>query len=206
MYLRNLEKCIEIYGLDPSYFYSAPRLSWQACLKKTDAKLQLLTDYQMLLMVDAGIRGGMCQSTHRYAKANNKYMKNYDKKIESSYLAYLNASNLYGWAMSQKLPVNGFMWYNEYLSDFNEDFIKNYNENSDIGYFLEVDVEYPKKLFSSHKDLPFLPERKKLEKVEKLVCSIEDKEKYVIHIRALKQALNNGLKLKYVHRVITFQQ
>ena len=107
------DKCIEIYGLDPSYFYSAPRLSWQACLKKADAKLQLLTDYQMLLMVDAGIRGGMCQSTHRYAKANTKYMKNYDKKIESSYLTYLNASNLYGWAMSQKLPVNGFMWYDD---------------------------------------------------------------------------------------------
>ena len=92
------------------------------------------------------------------------------------------------------------------LSRFNKIFIKNYNENSDIGYFLEVDVEYPKKLFSSHKDLPFLPERKKLEKVEKLVCSIEDKEKYVIHIRALKQALNNGLKLKKVHRVIKFKQ
>ena len=84
--------------------------------------------------------------------------------------------------------------------------IKNYNENSDVGYFLEVDVEYPKKLFGSHKDLPFLPERKKLEKVEKLVCSIEDKEKYVIHIRALKQALNNGLKLKKLHKVIKFKQ
>ena len=93
-----------------------------------------------------------------------------------------------------KLPVNGFMWYNDHLSDFNEEFIKNYNENSDEGYFLEVDIEYPKQLWSSHKDLPFLPERKKLEKVEKLVCSIEDKEKYVIHIRALKQALNNGIK------------
>ena len=132
--------------------------------------------------------------------------KNYDKKIESFYLTYLDANNLYGWAMSQKLPVNGFKWYNDHLSDFNEEFIKNYNENSDEGYFLEVDIEYPKQLWSSHKDLPFLPERKKLEKVEKLVCSIEDKEKYVIHIRALKQALNNGLKLKKVHRVIKFQQ
>ena len=97
------------------------------------------------------------------------------------------------------------MWYNEYLSDFNEDFIKNYNENSDIGYFLEVYVEYPKKLWSSHKHLPFLTERKKIEKVEKLLCSIEDKEKYVIHITALKQALNNGLKFKKVHRVIKFK-
>ena len=107
------DKCIEIYGLDPSYFYSAPGLAWQACLKKTDVKLELLTDYQMLLMIEEGIRGGMCQSTHRYAKANNKYMKNYDKKIESSYLTYLDANNLYGWAMSQKLPVIGFMWYNK---------------------------------------------------------------------------------------------
>ena len=159
----------------------------------------------MLLMIEAGIRGGMCQSVHRYANANNKYMKNYDKKIESSYLTYLDANNLYGWAMSQKLPVNGFKWEND-LSRFNENFIKNYNENSDVGYFLEVDIEYPKQLWSSHKDLPFLPERKKLEKVEKLVCSIEDKEKYVMHIRALKQALNNGLKLKKVHRVNKFQQ
>ena len=159
----------------------------------------------MLLMTEAGIRGGMCQSIHRYAKANNKYMKNYDKNIESSYLMYLDANNLYGWAMSQKLPVNGFKWEND-LSRFNEDFIKNYNENSDVGYFLEVDVEYPKKLWSSHKDLPFLPKRKKLEKIKKLVCSIEDKEKYVIHIRVLKQALNHGLILKEVRQVIRFNQ
>ena len=93
-------------------------------------------------------------------------MKNYDKSIESSYLIYLDANNLYGWAMSQKLPVNGFKWEND-LSRFNEDFIKNYNENSDIGYFFEVDVEYPKKLFGLHKDLRFLPERKKIRKSRK---------------------------------------
>ena len=132
-------------------------------------------------------------------------MKNYDKKIESSYPTYLDANNLYGWGISQKLPVNGFMWYN-YLLEFTEDFIKSYEENSDVGYFLELDVEYPKKLLNSHKDLPFLPERKKLEKVEKLVCSTEDKEKYVIYIRALKQAPNNGLKLKKVDRVIKVKQ
>ena len=145
------EKCIEIYGLDPSYFYSVPRLAWQACLKNTGVKLELLTDIDMSSMTEKGIRGGMCQSTHRCAKANNKYMKNYDKKIESSCLIYLDANNLYGWAMSQKLPVNGFMWCNDHFSDFNEDFIKNYNENSDEGYILEVDIEYPKKLWSSHK-------------------------------------------------------
>ena len=144
---KSRDKCIEMYGLDPPYFHSAPGLSWQACLKKAEVKLELLTNYQMLLMTEEGIRGEISQSVHRYAKANNKYMKNYDKKIESSYLTYLDANNLYGWAMSQKLPVNGFKWVND-LSRFNEDFIKNYNENSDMGYFLEVDVEYPKKLWS----------------------------------------------------------
>ena len=108
--------------------------------------------------------------------------------------------------MSQKLSVNGFIWYNDHLLDLNEDFIKSYNENSDEGYFVEVDIEYPKQLWSSHKDVPFLPERRKLEKVGKLVCSIEDREKYVIHIRTLKQALNNRLNLKEVHRIIKFQQ
>ena len=178
----------------------------ESMLKKTEVKLELLTDINMLLMIEKGIRGGMCQSTHRYAKANNKYMKNYDEKIEPSYLTYIDANNLYGWAMSQKLLANDFIWYNDYLSDFNEEFVKNYNENSDERYFLEVDIEYPKTLWRSHKELPFLPERKKQEKVEKLVFTIEDKEKYVIHIRALKQALNNGLKFKNAHRVIKFQQ
>ena len=98
----------------------------------------------MLLMIEAGIRGGMCQSVHRYAKANNKYMKNYDKSIESSYLMYLDANNLYGWAMSQKLPVNGFKWENDLLR-FNDRFIKIYNENSNEGYFLEVEEKKNRK-------------------------------------------------------------
>ena len=112
----------------------------------------------MLLMVEKEIRGGICQSIHKYAKANNKHMKNYNKKIESS-LMYLDANNLYGWVMSQKLPVNRFKWENDILQ-FNKDFKKNYNENSNKGYFLEVDIEYPKKIFDSNKDLPFLPHKK----------------------------------------------
>ena len=102
------DTCIEIYGLDPSRFLSAPGLAWQACLKRIEVKLELLTDYHMLLMIEEGIRGGMCHSIHRYAKANNKYIKNYDINIGSSYLMYLDANNLYGLAVSQKLPVNGF--------------------------------------------------------------------------------------------------
>ena len=205
MYWKILEICLEIYEVDPVYFVSAPGLAWQACLKKTEVKLELITDYDMILMIEKGIRGGICQATHRYAKANNKYMKNYDKNNESSYIEYLDANNLYGWAMSQKRPTNGFKWVED-LSQFNEDFIKKYGENSDTGYFLEVDIDYPKELFNLHKDLPFLPKRKKVEKVEKLICSIEEKEKYVIHVRALKQALNHGLVLKKVHGIVQFKK
>ena len=157
----------------------------------------------MLMMVEKGIRGGMCQAVYRHAKANNKCMKNYDKNIESLYLEYLDASNLYGWSMSQKLPVDGFEWIEENdLSKFNGSFIKNYDENSDKGYILEVDVEYQKHLHKLHSDLQFLPERTKIEKVKKLVCTVQDKENYVVHIKALKQALNHGLILKKVHKVI----
>ena len=176
---------------------SAPGLVWQACFKKTKVELELLTDIDMLLMVEKGTRGGICQTIHRYAKVNNKYMKHYNKNSISSYLMYLDANNLYKWAMAQTLPANGFKWVEKSrLSRFNEIFIKHCDENSDEGYFLEVDVDYPKKLFDLHKDLPFLPERRKVNKVEKLICSIEDKEKYVMHIKVLKQALNHGLVLK----------
>ena len=102
--------CLKIYELYPVYFISAPRLSWQACLKKVGVELELLTDCDILLMIEKGIRGGTCQPTYRYAKANNKYMKNYIKSIESSFIKYLDANNVYGWAMSQKLPINGFKW------------------------------------------------------------------------------------------------
>ena len=112
-----------------------PGLAWQACLKNTEVELELLTNNDMLLMVKKGIRGGICQAIHRYAKASNKYMKNYDKNSTSSYLAYLDANNLYGWAMSQKRLVNGLEWVED-LSQFKEDFIKNY-ENSDKEFFLK---------------------------------------------------------------------
>ena len=150
------KKCLEVYELDPIQFLSLPRLAWQACLKKTNVKLELLTNYDMLLMIEEGIRGGICRSIHRYAKANNKYMENYDENKGSLYIQYLDANNLYGWAMSQKLPKDNFKWVED-TSRINEEFIKNYNENSNKGYSLEVDVNYPKKLHDLHSDLPFLP-------------------------------------------------
>ena len=197
--------CLKVYELDSAHFLSLPGLAWQACLKKTNIKLELLTDYDMLLMVEEGIRGGICHAIHRYAKANNKYMKDHDENKESSYIRYLDANNLYGWAMRQKLPVNGFKWTEE-TSEINEEFVKKYDENKDKGYILEVDVKYPKKLHDLHSDLPFLPRRMKIDKCEKLVCNLLNKKKYVVHIKSLKQALNHGLKFKKVHRIIEFNQ
>ena len=146
------------YELDPAYFLSLPGLAWQACLKKTNVEL---TDYDMLLMVEEGIRDGIYHSIHRYAKANNKYMKNYNN---------------------------------------------NYNENDNKGYIFEVDVKYPKRFHKLHSDLLFLPERIEVNKCKKLICNLSNKKKYVIHVNSLKQALNHGLKLKKIHRVIEFNQ
>ena len=93
-------KCIEIYELDPDHFLSAPGLAWQSCLKKTEVELELLTNIDMLSMVEKGIRDRICKAMHRYTKANNKYVKSYDKNIESSHLMYLDTNNLYRWGMS----------------------------------------------------------------------------------------------------------
>ena len=159
----------------------------------------------MLLMAEKGTKCGICQAIYRYAKVNKIYMKNYDKNIESLYLMYLDANNLYWWATSQKLPVDGFKWIKK-LFEFNEDFIQNYDENSNKRYFLEVVVEYPKNLHNLLSDFPFLPERLKIEKRNNLVCNAYDKKNYVALIKTLKQALNHGLILQKVHKVIQFNQ
>ena len=174
-------------------------------MKKTEIKLELSTDVDMLLMVEKEIRGGVCHAIYRYAKANNKYMKNYNKDKEELFLQYLDDNNLYGWAMSQKLPVSGFKWKKN-TSKFTKDFIKIFDEDSNKGYTLEVDFKYPTTLHGLHEDLPFLPERMKIGKCKKLVRNLYDKKNYVVHIRSLKQALNHGLILKKVHRVIQFYQ
>ena len=152
-----------------------------------------------------GIRGGICHAIHWYAKANDKYLKHYDKNKESFYLKYWGVNNLYCRAMSLKSPVNKFEWIED-TSKFNEDFKKNYNKESYEGYFIEVDVQYPEKLHELHNGLPFLPERMKIEKFEKLVTNLHDETEYVIHIRNLKQALNHGLILKKNDRVVKNQK
>ena len=177
--------CLEIYKLDPALFLTVPYLVWKAALKKAKVKLYILTDVNMLLMVEKGIRGETGSSIHRFAKANNKYMKGYGRNKESSYFKYWEVNDLYGWAMSQKLLVNDIKWV-KHISKFDEDFIKSYNNKSDEEYFLEVDVQYPENLYNHHSDLSFLSERMKIKKVEKLVANLHDKEECYTHKKPKK--------------------
>ena len=199
------DKCLSNNKLDPVYYLSAPGFSWHSCLKMTGIKLELLTDNNMLLLFEKGIRGGICNVIHKYAKASNKYMKNYDSTKKSKYLMYVDANNLYGYAMSKRLPIDNFKWETN-LSIFTADFVKNYDEESDIGYLFVVDVIYHENLYKEHRDLPFLPDRSKINKVNKLNCDLGDKKHYSINIFALKQALNHGLILEKVYSVISFRQ
>ena len=165
-------------------------------------KIELLTDPDMLLMFEQGIRGGITQAVRKYTSANNKYMEDrFDPRFESSYLQYLDANNLYGWAMPQPLPTGGFKWV-----DVNPNEISELATRTGKGYLLEVAVSYPKDLHNPHNDLPFMCERMEINGVEKLVPNLRDKKNYVIHIQALNQVLQHGLRLDGIHRVIEFHQ
>ena len=187
--------CIKVYELDPAHFLSAPGLAWQACLTKTEVELGFITDVDMLLMVEKGIRGGTCHAIPWYVKANNNYMKDYNKDEEESFLQYNDANNLYGSAMSEPLPVDGFEWMED-LSKIDEDFIKNYDENSDKEYILEVDVEYPKNLHDLHSDLSFLPERMTTDKCKRLVCNLYDKKKLCCSYKIIKASIKSWANIK----------
>ena len=156
------ETCLAYYGLDPCHYVSSPGLSWDAMLKMTEINLELISDIEMQLFIEKGMRGGISYIAHRHAQANNKYMKNYNEGEESSYIMYLDANNLYGWAMSQKLPSGNFHWIPcpEYIN------LDSYDENSAKGLILEVDLEYPPELHHLHNDYPCTP--------EKNICSERD--------------------------------
>ena len=185
------DTCLNHYKLDPAHFYTSPGLARKACLKCTGIKLELVTNPDMLLTFERGIRGGITQAVHKYASANNKYMGNrFDPKSESSYLQYLDVNNLCGWAMSQPLPTGGFKWV-----DVNPNEIPELATRTDKGYLLEVDVSYPKEFYNPHNDLPLMCERMEINGVEKLVPNLRDKKNYIIHIQALNQVLQHGLRL-----------
>ena len=156
----------------------------------------------MLLMFERGIRGGITQAVRKYALANNKYMGDrFNPNEDTIYLQYLDTNNLYGWAMSQPLPTGGFRWV-----DVNHNDISELATRTDKGYILEVDVSYPKELHNQHNDLPFMCERMEINGVEKLVPNLRNKMNYVIHIQALNQVLQHGLRLDRIHRAIEFDQ
>ena len=216
--------CLQYYQLDPCHYFTSPGLSWDAMLKMTDIKLELMVDIDMFQFIEKGMRGGISYIANRYGKANNKYMKNYDEKAPSKYIMYLDANNLYGWAMSQALPTGGFKWLPpKQIEKIN---LGKYTENSKKGMILEVDLEYPTELHNSHNDYCMAAEKfcvtknmlspyckQILEKfnitigqVKKLIPTLADKQKYVLHYRNLQLYLDLGLKLKKVHRVLMFNQ
>ena len=199
--------CLENYELDPAWYFTSPGLAWDASLKKTQVKLELLNDIDMLQMIEKGTRGGVSMISNRFGKANNKYMgKDFDPEKPSTFIPYLDANNLYGWAMCEPLPVGGFEWVDEKEFENWRNFPCDSVTAHSVGCILEVDVDYPKELHDPHNDLPFAPERIIVNNIEKLIPTLNNKEKYVIHHRNLKQYIQMGLKLKKIHRIIKFKE
>ena len=189
---------------------TSPGLAWDACLKETGQELQLLHDYDMLMMFEKGIRGGISHISKRYPEANNKYMKDYNPDVESTYIQYLDANNLYGWAMSQSLPTHGFKWRRNLTKDKLIDILDKTNHSMSNrgrkGYIFEVDLEYPTSLWETHNDYPLAPEKMIVNGVEKLICHFKPRKNYVVHYRNLRQYLEMGMRITAVHRGISFYQ
>ena len=224
--------CLTYYKLDPLHYITSPGLAWDAMLKMTGINLELITDIDMQLFIEKGIRGGISYIAHRHAEANNKYMKNYDINALISYIMYLDANNLYGWAMSKPLPYGKFKWvYPEttfYINELNEIVVGDtiIPKKKGIGHIYEVDLEYPEELHDLHNDYPCAAEKIKVSddmlsdycreiknkfnissgNVNKLIPTLSDKKNYVLHEENLKLYLSLGLKLKKIHRVLEFSE
>ena len=207
------ETCLKHCKLDPAHFDTAPSLAWKALSKTateycghekrrkdceicpSEFRLELLTDIDMLLTFEKGIRDGITQAVKRYAKSNNKYIIDlYNPDEESIYLQYLDANNLYGWGIVENLPTHGFLW--KEAESFTSEKIDEFVKKDKRGYLLEVDVEYLKGLHENRNELPLLAERMKIKREEKLVPNLRDKKGYIVQIKTLNQALKHGLKLK----------
>ena len=216
--------CMQYYKLDPCHYFTSPGLSWDAMLKMTNIKLELMTDIDMFQFIEKGMRGGVSYIANRYGNANNKYMKEYDGKAPSKYIMYLDANNLYGWAMSQYLPTGNFKWMTD--KEISKIDLGKYKADGRNGLILEVDPEYPQELHDMHNNYPVCPEKVKVSKnmlstyckkiaekynisiglVSKLIPTLRDKKEYVLHYRNLQLYLDLGLKIKKVHRVLKFDQ
>ena len=216
--------CLQYYKLDPCHYFMSLGLSWDAILKLTNIKLELMTGIDMFQFIEKGMHGGVSYIANRHGKANNKYMKEYDEKAPSKYIMYLNANNLYGWAMSQYLPTGNFKWMTD--KEISKIDLGKYKKDGKKGLILEVDLEYPQELHNLHNNYPVAPEKvkvsndmllgycKKIAKkykisiglVSKLIPTLGEKKEYVLHYRNLQLYLDLGLKIKKVHRVLKFHQ
>ena len=217
--------CMHYYTLDAAHLYTSPGLSWQSCLKMCNVQLELLTDIDMLLCIEKGVRGGVSQISHRLATANHPKAPKYDKDLPNSYIMYWDANNLYGWSMSQYLPYGSFSWVSETnITKMTKEFIMSISDESSIGYFFEVDLDYPIHLHDSHNHYPLAPEKltvtedmlsnyakslladKSFKGTPKLIPNLYNKRHYIVHYRTLKLYLDLGLGLVKVHRVLQFRQ
>ena len=222
---RFISTCLKYYELGPSHYLSSPGLSWDAMLKMEKIELEKISDIGKHLFIEKGRRGGVSYAAKKYAKANNKYMNDYDPEKPSTFITYLDKNNLYGWSLSEYLPFERFEW----LKNFNEFNVMTINRKSDIGSFLEVDIEYPEELHELHNDYPLAPGKFavsndmfvvlsiccknianeyeiKVVDVKKLIPNLANKTKYVVYYRNLQLYLSLGMKLTKIHRVLKFKQ
>lgn len=216
--------CLQYYKVDPAHYFTSPGLSWDAMLKMTGIKLELMTDVDIFQFIEKCMRGGISCISHRYGKANNKYMKDYDSSGPSKFIMYLDMNNLYGASMSQCLPTGGFKWLNQKkIGKIN---LGTYAADSKKGLILEVELQYPSNLYNLHNDYPLGAEKMKVTKdmlspyckniqekygisigqVDKLIPTLSDKKNYVLHYYNLQLYLSLGLKLKKVQHVLEFDQ
>ena len=214
--------CIKHYELDPCHYFSSPGLSWDAMLKMTDVKLEKISDNDKYLFIEKGSRGGISYIAKRYAKANDRYMSDYDLEKPSTFITYLDKNNLCGWPMSECFPYEKF----ECLEDIDKFDVMSINEKNDIGYFLEVDLECPDELHELHNDYPLAPEKLavtndmlskyckkisdkcdiKVGDVKKLIPNLRNKTKYVLHYRNVQLYLFLGMKLIKIYRMLKVKQ
>jgi len=218
---------LQHYFLDPAHFVSAPQLSWEAMLRFTGCSLELISDPSMFEMIDRGLRGGVSMIVHRYAKANNPEMgATFNPQEPLSYIVYLDANNLYGYAMSQPLPTGGFRWLDS--NEWARIDWKSLESNATKGYILEVDLEYPNELHENHNDYPLAPDKRQMQfetlneyqirilthyeipksslKFKKLIPHLGPRNHYIIHYRNLRFYLEEGMKLVKIHYVLEFNQ
>ena len=215
--------CMQHYGLDPVHYYTSPGMAWDAALKVTDVKLELITDIDQYKFIESAIRGGVSMISTRYAKANNPYVEDYDPSKPTTYIIYLDANNLYGWAMIQCLPTGGFRFFSpDQIESITKAEILAIPDDGDKGYAFEIDVEYGRELHEKHSDYPLMPESLEISSEmyspfmtnhfpdeppqKKLTPNLRNKSHYIVHYSNLKLCLQLGLKITKIHRVLEFNQ